>query len=220
MVHKHSYHPESQRLFSVLGRASPEECSNNTLKKLEEVERKCSLCQRLSDGPGRFRVSLPEEDILFSRTFPLDLFSLHGDTTLYIVDKDTNFGAAEFLPGESVEDFWRKYYGLWEIKYVGNPSEIHADAKPQFRAVKFKGLLNLAGINLKLSGIESHNDIGVGDRNNSYLRSIYKKMKAEHPKMDKHTVPEIAMEALNEKAGPNGLLPILLVFGVMPRLPV
>lgn len=38
--------------------------------------------------------------------------------------------------------------------------------------------------------------------------------------MDKHWVLEMSVKTLNESAGPNGLVPKLLVFGTMPRIPV
>lgn len=38
--------------------------------------------------------------------------------------------------------------------------------------------------------------------------------------MKKRTVLEITVKALNNTAGPNGLVPTLLVFGIIPRLPV
>lgn len=219
-VHRHFYHPDSQRLFSVLRRANPEECSSQTLAELEDVEEECDICQRLSKAPSRFRVSMPHDSITFNRLLFCDLMFLEGKPVLHCVEKDTKFNVAAFLTGESVDDVWRTYQMIWSLKYVGHPDTLHADQGPQFHSRRFKGLIHLSGISLKLSGVESHNALGEGERYHSYLRHIYNKVKAEHTNIDPAYVLQLAIKALNDTAGPKGLVPTLLVFGALPRTPI
>ena len=76
---------------------------------LEKITKSCDAFQRLSSEPGRFRVALPHEDVVFSRLLYLDLMSLDGDSVLRIVCKDTLFSAASFPERESSRNVWRAY---------------------------------------------------------------------------------------------------------------
>ena len=52
----------------------------------------------------------------------------------------------------------------WVVPYIGHTLEIHADQGPQFRSRRFHSYTSMAGIKLRLSGVESHNSFGVGER--------------------------------------------------------
>lgn len=77
----------------------------------------------------------------------------------------------------------------------------------------------IANVKLKLSGVESHNAIGVGERYHHHLRHVYNKVCKDHAAMCKEDKLTIAVKALNDTVGPHGLGPTLLVFGIMPRIP-
>ena len=83
---------------------------------------------------------------------------------------------------------------------------------------RWDSLLRDAGIEKDESGIESHNAIGSRERYHAFLRQIYKKVRAELPNISKDYALSLAVKAINETAGPNGLSRILLVFGVHPRM--
>lgn len=71
-----------------------------------------------------------------------------------------------------------------------------------------------------LSGIESHNAPGVGERYHSFWRLIYSRVRMAHPGLSKDVALSMATAAINQTAGPRGLIPTLLVFGVSPQMPV
>jgi hypothetical protein len=50
------------------------------------------------------------------------------------------------------------------------------------------------------------------------LRCIYQILQVELCGIDKDIVLQMAFKALNDSAGPDGLVPTLLVFGAYPRL--
>ena len=75
----------------------------------------------------------------------------------------------------------------------------------------------MAGIELTLSGVEEHNALGEGERYHSYLRQVYDKVKANFPAIEAEYALQIAVKAVNDTAGPKGLVPTLLVFGIVPR---
>ena len=220
-IHRHFFHPHSERLFSLMKRAQDPDATPETHKQLEEITNSCDICQRLAKEPGRFRVALPSEDIVFNRTVYMDLTKIDSTQCLHIVDKDTLFNAAVFLSsGETTDDVWNAYMRSWVIPYIGYSQKIHTDQGPQFMSDRWDSLLRDAGIEKDESGIESHNAIGSGERYHAFLRKIYKKVRAELINVSKDYALSLAVKAMNETAGPNGLSPILLVFGVHPRMPL
>jgi len=68
--------------------------------------------------------------------------------------------------------------------------------------------------------IEAHHSIGKVERYHSLLRRAYdiiwKEPRAE--KLSKEIVLQMDVKAINDTAGPNGLVPTLLVYGAYPRL--
>lgn len=73
---------------------------------------------------------------------------------------------------------------------------------------------------MQSSGVELHNALGNGERYHAFLRKIYTKVRHDVPGLKKEDALVLAVKAVNDTAGPAGLVPTLLVFGVMPRLPI
>ena len=67
---------------------------------------------------------------------------------------------------------------------------------------------------------ESHNSLGVGERYHEPLKRIYKKLKEEEPDMEPVLRLSIAVHSLNNTASPEGLIPSLLVFGSVLKIPL
>lgn len=150
----------------------------------------------------------------------MDIMKLNDKPVLHIVDKGTKFGAAHFLPGESTDDVWNAYMAMWFTPYVGHPDVITCDQGSVFTSHKWDNLLRTADISKQISGVEHHNALGVGERYHAYLRRVYDKVRLEDPSLDRELSLAIANKAVNDTAGPRGLVPTLLVFGISPRLPI
>ena len=220
-IHRHFYHPHADRIYNLMRKAEDPEDTPETHRSLEKITDSCEICQRLSKAPGRLRVSLPPETIVFNRVVLMDLMSLGGQTVLHMVDKDTLFSAACFLRnGETTRDIWDAYIHYWVKPYVGYSDQIHEDQGPQFQSSEWKSLLHAAGIKPTDSGVESHNALGAGETYHEYLRQIFRKVRAELPQQPVEQVLSIAVHAMNSTAGPSGLSPMLLVFGIVRRMPV
>ena len=82
---------------------------------------------------------------------------------------------------------------------------------------RWEGLCHLAGIELTLSGVEEHNALGEGERYHSCLRQVYEMVKADFRTIEAEYALQIAVKVVNDTAGPKGLVPTLLVFGIVPR---
>ena len=219
-VHRHFYHPNSERLYSLTKRGVPGKTSFKVLHDLEKIESTCDLCQRFSHAPHRFRVSLPDKDVVFNRTVCMDIMFLEGNPVLHIVEKDTKFSAAAFLKGETTDETWGTFMRIWVSVSIGFPETIATDQGTRFQSQRCKSLLLVAGIKHQSSGVQSHNALSVGERYHSFLRQIYRKVRQAKPTVAPQNALMLAIKAMNETAGPHGLVPTLLIFGVMPRIPV
>jgi hypothetical protein len=73
---------------------------------------------------------------------------------------------------------------------------------------------------LVLSPIESHNSLSIGERYHGPLRRIFRKIRYDHPDFAISLALSFSTKAVNDTTGPEGLIPSLLVFGIVPRLPI
>ncbi len=66
----------------------------------------------------------------------------------------------------------------------------------------------------------SHNSLGPTERYHAPLRTIYNKIKNETPDLGNEVELSIAVHAMNCTANPEGLIPILFVFGAVAKIPL
>ena len=66
--------------------------------------------------------------------------------------------------------------------------------------------------------IEAHHSIGKVKRYHVLLKRAYKIIRQEMPDTPADIILQAAIKAVNNTAGPKGLIPILLVFGAYPRM--
>jgi len=119
----------------------------------------------------------------------------------------------------STKDTWETLRMLWIDTYQGPPDIITHDAGTNFASVEFKSEAKIMGITCKQVPVEAHWSIGKVERYHAPLRRAYEIMRAE---LDSSTsdaaVLQMAVKAVNDTAGPDGLVPTLLVFGAYPRV--
>ena len=65
--------------------------------------------------------------------------------------------------------------------------------------------------------VESHNALAQGETYHAMLRRIFNKAKVERPKLNDEILLSLAVKAMNDTAGPDRLVPTLLVFFALPR---
>ena len=68
--------------------------------------------------------------------------------------------------------------------------------------------------------MESHNSITNGERYHAPLRRIYQLLRNNNPNLSKSLALRYALKGINDTANLNGLVPSLLVFGVVPSFPL
>ena len=66
--------------------------------------------------------------------------------------------------------------------------------------------------------VEAHWSIGLIERAHYTLRRAYHIIIEECPNIPRHAALQMAIKAVNDSTGPNGLIPTLLVFGTYARM--
>jgi hypothetical protein len=104
----------------------------------------CQVCQILGPKPMRFKVSIPEYDLVFGDEVSIDLIM---DDNAVLNAVDTAFlDAHDETDGQSVHGIWLEFLYIWCTLYFGCPNIIRTDSGTVFTTLKWKGLTNMAGI--------------------------------------------------------------------------
>jgi transposase InsO family protein len=119
--------------------------------------------------------------------------------------------------GQSSDGIWDALIDIWCSIHTGYPDRLRIDSGSAFTSVKRKTLTESRGITLRISGVEAHNSLGIGERYHGSLRRLYQKIEHEFPHVGPALLLRIAVKAINDTMGTNGLVPPLLVFDVVPR---
>jgi len=71
-------------------------------------------------------------------------------------------------------------------------------------------------IKVKEVPVKAHNSVGKVERYYAPLRRVYKIISLELEDASEELTLQMAVKAVNDSAGPDGLVPTLLVFGAYP----
>ena len=107
-LHRHFFHPSSEKLYKLLKRAHPADTTPETQQLLEDISRRCDPCQRVQSGPSRFKVTFGADSVQFNEEVVIDIMYLDGKPVIHLVDTETHFGAARFLSDQSTDTVWSK----------------------------------------------------------------------------------------------------------------
>lgn len=66
--------------------------------------------------------------------------------------------------------------------------------------------------------VEAHNSVGKVESYHKPLRRAFDILRAEITELTSDLILQMAVKAVNDTAGPNGLVPTLLLFGAYPRM--
>ncbi len=170
-------------------------------------------------SPGRFKFTL-KDNHEFNYSVIIDVMYLDGKPILQVVDSTTAFEAVRFLKDMSARTAWDTLRACWIDTYLGPLDMVVHNARKNFASMEFKQLANSMAIEIKEVLVEAHNSVGLVERYHAPLRRSYEiiqdELKDEH--INKEMVLQMAVKAVNDLAGPDGIVPTLLVFGVYPRL--
>ncbi|KJZ75136.1 hypothetical protein HIM_05622 [Hirsutella minnesotensis 3608] len=214
-LHRRFGHPAATRLYRLLQNAGHDDIDE---RSIQQITRMCHHCQINGTSPQRFRFTL-RDDREFNYEIIADVLQLDGRQVLHIIDDATAFQGARFLKSMSAKDTWEALRMLWIDTYQGPPDIIRHDAGTNFAAEEFQKEARLIGITCRQVPIEAHNSIGKIERSHGPLRRAYNILKEEiGDAASPEAILQMAVKAVNDTAGPDGLVPTLLVFGAYPRI--
>ena len=212
-LHRRFGHPSVHRLLRVLQRAGHEV----EVKLIEHLTKFCHYCQMNQKSPGRFKFNL-KDDYEFNFSIVIDIMYLSGKPVLQVVDSSTSFQAARFLKDMSARNTWDTLRLCWIDVYLGPPDQIVHDAGKNFSSAEFRQQAKAMAIEVKEVPVEAHNSVGKVERYHTPLRRAYEIISSELHGASEQLVLQMAVKAVNDSAGPDGLVPTLLVFGAYPRM--
>jgi transposase InsO family protein len=221
-LHRRFGHPAVNRLHRLLEQAGHNE--EGQREALEAITKACHHCQQHGVAPMRFKFKLKDEDNSdFNYEVVVDVMNLRcGNTNknvLHAVDTATGFQAARFLPSMSAKDTWQTLRTAWIDTYLGPPDIVSHDAGTNFASAEFEAEARALGITCKQVPVEAHWSVGKIERYHRPLRRAFEIIYAETGQFTAvDAILQMAVKAINDTAGPNGLVPTLLVFGAYPRI--
>jgi hypothetical protein len=184
---------------------------------LEYLTKYCEHCQKYGRSPGRFKFNL-RDDVNFNYSIIVDIFYISGKPVLHIVDEGTRYQAGRWLNNISAKHTWDTLKLGWIDTYLGPPDQIVVDAGKQFTSKEFSQYINTLGTKIKIMPVEAHNSVGIVERYHGPIRRAYLIITTEIPSLKKDIALQMAFKAINDSAGPDGLIPTLLVYGALPRM--
>ena len=226
-LHRGFRYPTDIKLLNLIIKARLHEATEATTKVLKAISKSCNTCQMLGSQPTRFKTTLPTlKDVKLGREISMDLMFTEGKAILHIVDTAIRFSSAIFLYsqgqnyGQSVNGIWFAFLVAWCTLYTGFPNRIKTGAGSVLTLPRWKEMAESVGIELQTSEVEAHNSLGIGERLHEPLRRIYRKIIFEFLQIDRNIALKLSIKAMNDTNGDNGLVPSLVVFGIIPRFPI
>lgn len=214
-LHRRFGHPATDRLYKLLKKAGYDDVDKETLQNIAQF---CHHCQIHSPAPRRFKFTL-KDDHEFNFEIVVDVLYLNNKPVLHVVDSATSFNGARFLKSLSAKDTWETLRILWIDTYQGPSDIVRHDAGTNFAAAEFKSEARIMGITCKQIPVEAHHSIGKVEKAHGSLRRAWEILFAELGGFSsEEAILQMAVKAVNDTAGPSGLVPTLLEFGAYPRM--
>jgi hypothetical protein len=108
---------------------------------------------------------------------------------------------------------------MWIDTYIRSPDVIVTNAETNLTATKFVNNAKAMIIEIEEVPVEAHHSIGKIEKYHGPVRRAYEIiMKKLGTAISPPNALQMAIKSVNDTAGPNGLVPTLLVFGAYPRL--
>lgn len=95
------------------------------------------------------------------------------------------------------------------------PNRMMVDQGEEF-GNHFVRIASKENVIIRKNGIKAHSILGLCERFRQTIRTTYRKLKLETPKICKHLPFEFSVKTINDISGPDGFVTSELVFGEFP----
>ncbi|OXV05128.1 hypothetical protein Egran_07104 [Elaphomyces granulatus] len=149
---------------------------------------------------------------MFNHTIYVDVMYINSSPVLHAVDEATKYQAARWLENMTAQQTWDMLRLCWIDTYLGPPDLIVHDAGTNFTADEFKQNAHAMHIRTKGVPTEAAQSMGIVERYHAPLRRAYEVISEELKGVtsNRTIILQMAVKAVNDTAGPNGLVPTLL----------
>jgi hypothetical protein len=124
------------------------------------------------------------------------------------------------LKNVTAKHTWETLRLCWIDVYLGPPEYIQHDAGKNFVSKEFRQHATIMAIITKFVSVEAQWSIGIVERYHAMLRRAYEVIMNDSKELEINNEwgLQIAVKAVNDTAGPDGLILTLLVYGAYPRM--
>lgn len=122
--------------------------------------------------------------------------------------------------GQSVDGILLALNACWCIFYTGYRSRIRSDQRSVFTSNRWREIAESKSIQIHLPGARAYSFVVLGENLNNQLRQIYRKMQHDYPSANPRMILRAETNAMFDTINEKGLVPSILVFGIMPRFPI
>jgi hypothetical protein len=155
----------------------------------------------------------------FNYRLVVNIIYINSKPMLHAINEAILFQAARFLANMQARTIWNIFKAIWIDTYVGPPDIIITDAGKNFKNSEFVANARILAIEIEKIPIEAHNSISKIERYYNSLKRAFQIITADlGTSLAPEYVLQMAVKAVNDTAGHDGLVPILLMFGTYPRL--
>lgn len=186
---------------------------------MERLADNCRTCRDHASAPRRFKLTVGSDELSFNHRILLDTMFIDGRPVIHIIDEGTHYSAAGFLKSQTADAVWRVILNLWTLTYLGPPDFLSVYQGSNYISKEFRSKAEAQGISIDEAPIETPGAIGLVERYHAPLRSSYRKIRSSmsNQEASDNECLRMATYAINSTMGTEGLVPILLVFGALPR---
>lgn len=188
---------------------------------IDKIKKYCEYCQKFGQAPRRMKIRVNRE-VHFNSKVYIDIFyiNINGKATpvVHVIDEATGFQNCRILKDMKARTVFAAVKECWIDTYLGSPDMFVTDAGTNFDSKEFHSEVAGLGSSIKVVGVEGHNSIGKVERYHWPVKRVYYILCEEMPNMSPADRLQMAVKAVNDTAGPDGLTPTLLVFGAFPRM--
>jgi hypothetical protein len=162
---------------------------------------------------GRFRFML-RENADFNYRVIVDVMFLTNKPVLHAINEVIAFQAAKLLFNITAKTIWDVLRNMWIDTYIGSPDVIVINAGTNLTVTKFVNNAKAIIIEIEKVPIEAYYLIGKIEKYHDPVRRAYEIiMKKFGAAISSSNAFQMAIKSVNDTAGPNGLVPTLLIFG-------
>ncbi len=148
----------------------------------------------------------------------IDIFYIEGKPIIHVVDEATRYQAARWLKSVSAEAIRSALHLCWIYVYLGPPAFSVHDAGTAMFAKEFQANAEYLHIPTKTIAVEAAQSLSVVERYHVPIKKAYRRIMYEAPRLEKAAALQMAVKAVNDSVGPDGIVHTLLVYGALPRL--